>query len=129
MFFFLESSNQKQNNLDTNNTSLFIMSWQNYILSVIGSSVLMFGCWGVGHFAFSFLWIIFFVILYVLKSHMWICREQKRTRLRNIILCEQDAVIAQFGGRLDELPAWVQFPDIERLEWVNKVVVILLRNF
>lgn len=97
------------------------MSWQNYIVPVIASSVLMFGCWSIGHFGLSFLWIIVFIVLYVFKTYMWITREQKRTRLKNIMLREQDAVIAQFGGHLNELPAWVQFPDTERIEWVNKV--------
>merc|ERR1719209_421234 len=29
------------------------------------------------------------------------------------------------GARVSELPAWVFFPDVERVEWVNRVVAQL----
>lgn len=54
---------------------------------------------------------------------MWIRREQKRLRLRNVIIRERDVIMAQFSN-LDDLPAWVQFPDMERIEWVNKVTFL-----
>lgn len=40
--------------------------------------------------------------------------------MRSVILREREIVMAQYS-RQDDLPAWVQFPDIERIEWVNKV--------
>lgn len=97
------------------------MSWQSYVIPVVSSSVLMCGCWLIGCCGLSFVWVLGFIVLYVLKTLMWISREKKRLRLRNVIMSERNAIIAQFGGKLDELPAWVQFPDTERIEWVNKV--------
>jgi hypothetical protein len=32
---------------------------------------------------------------------------------------EKDMILA----RIDELPAWVFFPDVERCEWLNKVKI------
>ncbi|KAE9556463.1 hypothetical protein FO519_000348 [Halicephalobus sp. NKZ332] len=98
-----------------------LMAWQNYTVPVVCSVALMVSCWMVGHYEFSFLWIILFSVLYVLKTHMWIKRENKRLRLRQVIMQEREAIMAQFA-KLDDLPAWVQFPDTERIEWVNKVL-------
>jgi hypothetical protein len=34
---------------------------------------------------------------------------------------DRDAVLARLD-RLDEIPAWVLFPDLERAEWLNVIV-------
>jgi Ca2+-dependent lipid-binding protein len=102
-------------------TKDLIMSWQNYIVPITCSVALMALCWGVGYYNLSFLWIILFSILYILKQHMWMKRENKRLRLRQFISQEREAIMAQFAQQ-DDLPAWVQFPDTERIEWVNKVI-------
>uniref|UniRef100_A0A914NJ09 C2 domain-containing protein n=1 Tax=Meloidogyne incognita TaxID=6306 RepID=A0A914NJ09_MELIC len=57
-----------------------------------------------------------------LKTHSWIKQEQKRLCLRNYILQERETIIAQFSQTTNDLPAWVQFPDIERIEWVNRIL-------
>lgn len=97
------------------------MTWQNYTVPVIFSIILMTLCWAVGYYDLSFLWIILFSALYVLKTHMVMKRENKRLRMRQVITQEREAILAQFTN-LDDLPAWVQFPDTERIEWVNKVL-------
>uniref|UniRef100_A0A183BMV6 C2 domain-containing protein n=1 Tax=Globodera pallida TaxID=36090 RepID=A0A183BMV6_GLOPA len=97
------------------------MVWPNYLFPVLISSALMCACWAVGHFAWSFLWIVLFTVLYVLKTHTWIRREQHRTSMRSMIMREREMVMAQYS-RVDDLPAWVRFPDIERIEWVNKII-------
>ncbi|KAH7731441.1 C2 domain-containing protein [Aphelenchoides avenae] len=81
----------------------------------------MVACWCVGNFNFSFLWICLFTGLYILKTYMWVQREQRRMRARALILRERESIMAQFA-KLEDLPAWVQFPDTERIEWVNKVL-------
>uniref|UniRef100_A0AC34F5D6 Extended synaptotagmin-2 n=1 Tax=Panagrolaimus sp. ES5 TaxID=591445 RepID=A0AC34F5D6_9BILA len=48
-------------------------------------------------------------------------RENKRLRLRQFISQEREAIMAKFA-QTEDLPAWVQFPDTERIEWVNKVI-------
>jgi Ca2+-dependent lipid-binding protein len=111
----------QQPSIDAIETKQLIMSWQNYIVPISCSVALMALCWAVGYFHLSFLWIILFSILYVLKQHMWMKRENHRLRLRQIISQEREAIMAQFVQQGD-LPAWVQFPDTERIEWVNKVI-------
>uniref|UniRef100_A0A7E4V2D6 Extended synaptotagmin-2 n=1 Tax=Panagrellus redivivus TaxID=6233 RepID=A0A7E4V2D6_PANRE len=101
-----------------------IMSWPNYIVPIVSTVVLMTSCWAVGHYDLSFLWIIIFCVLYVLKQHMWMKRENRRLRLRQVIMQEREAVMAQFT-KLEDMPAWIQFPDIERIEWVNHVLLQL----
>ncbi|KAI1729382.1 c2 domain-containing protein [Ditylenchus destructor] len=103
------------------NIKILQMPWINYIIPVVVSTTLMSACWIVGHWGLSFLWIILFGILYVVKTHYWIRREQKRMRLRNMIIREREAIMAQFSN-MGDLPTWVQFPDTERIEWVNKII-------
>uniref|UniRef100_A0A914LJ87 Candidate secreted effector n=1 Tax=Meloidogyne incognita TaxID=6306 RepID=A0A914LJ87_MELIC len=79
----------------------------------------MFACWLIGHLQLSMLWVFLFIVVYILKTRSWIKQEQKRLCLRNYILQERETIIAQFS-QTNDLPAWVQFPDIERIEWVNR---------
>ncbi|VDK74121.1 unnamed protein product [Litomosoides sigmodontis] len=52
---------------------------------------------------------------------MWRRREKRLLGLRQAALREREVILAQ----LQDLPAWVQFPDIERVEWLNKVILQL----
>ncbi|KAL7071319.1 hypothetical protein ACQ4LE_009484 [Meloidogyne hapla] len=97
------------------------MGWTNYLIPIISSSILMFACWIIGHLQLSMLWVFLFVFIYILKTRSWIKQEQKRLCLRNYILQERETIIAQFS-LTNDLPAWVQFPDIERIEWVNRIL-------
>ena len=95
----------------------------------------MFACWLIGHLQLSMLWVFLFIVVYIvcilflilknspfkLKTRSWIKQEQKRLCLRNYILQERETIIAPFSQTTNDLPAWVQFPDIERIEWVNRV--------
>ncbi|VDK79854.1 unnamed protein product [Onchocerca ochengi] len=52
---------------------------------------------------------------------MWRQREKRLLSLRQTALKEREVILAQ----LQDLPAWVQFPDTERVEWLNKVILQL----
>uniref|UniRef100_A0A915Q6N5 C2 domain-containing protein n=1 Tax=Setaria digitata TaxID=48799 RepID=A0A915Q6N5_9BILA len=78
-------------------------------------------CYLLGYYQFSFGWIVLLVTLHGLKSHMWREREKRLLSLRQTALKEREVILAQ----LQDLPAWVQFPDTERVEWLNKVVLQL----
>uniref|UniRef100_A0A915MR48 C2 domain-containing protein n=1 Tax=Meloidogyne javanica TaxID=6303 RepID=A0A915MR48_MELJA len=82
----------------------------------------MFACWLIGYLQLSMLWVFLFIVVYILKTRSWIKQEQKRLCLRNYILQERETIIAQFSQTTNDLPAWVQFPDIERIEWVNRIL-------
>ncbi|XP_055708386.1 extended synaptotagmin-2 isoform X2 [Phlebotomus papatasi] len=73
----------------------------------------------VGYMGWSVAWLIAPVILSVARTEM-----RKKTDLRrniakaSAIATEREMILA----RIDELPAWVYFPDIERCEWVNRIL-------
>ncbi|XP_030133871.4 extended synaptotagmin-3 isoform X1 [Taeniopygia guttata] len=64
----------------------------------------------------------------LLALALWLCwglnRRGKRDRLAAafaLLEDEREAVCRGLAGR--HLPAWVHFPDVERVEWLNKVLV------
>ncbi|XP_055676683.1 extended synaptotagmin-2 isoform X2 [Lutzomyia longipalpis] len=73
----------------------------------------------VGYMGWSVAWLIAPVIFSVARTQM-----RKKTELRrniakaSAIATEREMILA----RIDELPAWVYFPDIERCEWVNRIL-------
>uniref|UniRef100_A0A0R3RWY1 C2 domain-containing protein n=1 Tax=Elaeophora elaphi TaxID=1147741 RepID=A0A0R3RWY1_9BILA len=92
------------------------MTWQNYAIPSGLQS-----CFLIGYYQFSFGWILILVVLHGLRSHMWRQREKRLLGLRQAALKEREVILAQ----LQDLPAWVQFPDTERVEWLNKVILQL----
>lgn len=71
-----------------------------------------------GYMHWSVAWFIGPVVLLAIRDQ-W---KRKSDIRRNVakaaaLASEKDVVLA----RLDDLPAWVFFPDIERTEWLNKV--------
>ncbi|KAF7637201.1 hypothetical protein Mgra_00003376, partial [Meloidogyne graminicola] len=105
---------------------LFKMDWKEYLIPIITSTILMFSCWLIGYLKLSIIWIFIFTLIYMLKTHSWIKQQNKRINLRNYILKERETIIEQFGlTNNNDLPAWVQFPDVERIEWVNRILLQL----
>ncbi|XP_026466139.1 extended synaptotagmin-2 isoform X2 [Ctenocephalides felis] len=73
----------------------------------------------VGYMGWSVAWLIAPLFLSVARDE-W--RKESDMR-RNIakasaLASEKDVILA----RLDDLPAWVFFPDIERAEWLNRIL-------
>ncbi|XP_071824903.1 extended synaptotagmin-2-like isoform X2 [Apostichopus japonicus] len=89
------------------------------LLKKYGIHLLLFsGVWGLGYFRFSGLW-----LLLVLAIGFW--REKATTRknqtvdlARKVMKNERESIAHVVG----DLPSWVYFPDIERAEWLNKIV-------
>lgn len=75
-------------------------------------------CWFFGRFGYSIFWIVIFVILNTIKSKLWQQRQRRVIALQQAAMKEKEVILAQ----LRDLPAWVQFPDTERVEWMNKVI-------
>lgn len=81
-------------------------------VAIVGSIYL------VGYMGWSVAWLIAPVILSVARDQMAKTSEKKRDVAKASALAnEKDVILA----RIDELPAWVYFPDVERAEWLNKV--------
>uniref|UniRef100_K1R835 Extended synaptotagmin-2 n=1 Tax=Magallana gigas TaxID=29159 RepID=K1R835_MAGGI len=76
------------------------------------------GVWLSGYLNFSPSWILFGLILYVWKE-----RQGQRKKLQieirqDTARDEQKAILA----RVEDLPSWVHFPEVERAEWFNKIL-------
>ncbi|XP_066477566.1 extended synaptotagmin-3 [Tiliqua scincoides] len=73
-----------------------------------------------GYLGLSTSWVLIGLLLW-----MWWRRNRRDKRSRLLaafgLVEDEKQAIAQ-GIALQQLPAWVHFPDVERVEWLNKVV-------
>ncbi|KAH8341183.1 hypothetical protein KR074_008970, partial [Drosophila pseudoananassae] len=82
-------------------------------VAIVGSIYL------VGYMGWSVAWLIAPVILSVAREQLAKTSEKKRDIAKaSALASEKDVILA----RIDELPAWVYFPDVERCEWLNKIL-------
>ncbi|XP_068157204.1 extended synaptotagmin-2 isoform X2 [Drosophila tropicalis] len=82
-------------------------------VAIVGSIYL------VGYMGWSVAWLIAPVILSVARDQLAKTSEKKRDIAKaSALASEKDVILA----RIDELPAWVYFPDVERCEWLNKIL-------
>ncbi|XP_030027059.2 extended synaptotagmin-1 isoform X5 [Manduca sexta] len=79
----------------------------------------------VGYMQWSVAWLIGPVILSVLRDQ-WRKENEYRRNLAKVaaLSSEKDVVLA----RLNDLPAWVFFPDVERAEWLNRILLQVWPN-
>ncbi|XP_013167015.1 PREDICTED: extended synaptotagmin-2-B isoform X2 [Papilio xuthus] len=88
-------------------------------VSIVGAVYL------VGYMQWSVAWLIGPVVLSVIRDQ-WRRENEYRRNLAKAAASssEKDVVLA----RLDDLPAWVFFPDIERAEWLNRILLQVWPN-
>ncbi|XP_062338234.1 extended synaptotagmin-2 isoform X2 [Osmerus eperlanus] len=82
--------------------------------------IVIFPIYVLGYFEFSFSW-----ILVGLATFFWYRRHHgnKSTRLnRALAFLEHEEKTVRQSLPTSELPPWVHFPDVERVEWLNKTV-------
>lgn len=85
----------------------------------IGYTILMALSWTLGYLSFSILWVWLLAVFILLRLRLWRDREKRILALQYVAVKEKDAILRY----LKDVPAWVQFPDSERVEWMNKVGV------
>lgn len=79
----------------------------------------------VGYMQWSVAWLIGPVILSVMRDQWRKENEYRRNMAKTAALSsEKDIVLA----RLDDLPSWVFFPDVERAEWLNRILLQVWPN-
>lgn len=77
----------------------------------------------VGYMNWSVAWLITPVILAVTREYWRKTSDMRREIAKaSAVANEKDVILA----RINDLPAWVYFPDIERCEWINRVSLSLL---
>ncbi|GFN89709.1 extended synaptotagmin-like protein 2 [Plakobranchus ocellatus] len=74
--------------------------------------------WLVGYFKFSVSWLWLLLVVYVWKERSTKAKQHKTAISQEIARDEKSVILA----RVEDLPSWVNFPDVERAEWMNKIL-------
>ncbi|KAK6970183.1 extended synaptotagmin-2-like isoform X2 [Biomphalaria glabrata] len=74
--------------------------------------------WFVGYFKFSVSWLWLLLVVYIWKERHTKERQYKTAISQQLSTDEKSVILA----RVEDLPSWVHFPDVERAEWVNKIL-------
>ncbi|KAH1014094.1 extended synaptotagmin-3 [Dendroctonus ponderosae] len=93
------------------------------IVSIITSTLKKASVIGIvylaGYMQWSVAWFIGPLVLSVIRDQWKKSSDRRRNAAKTAALSsEKDVVLA----RLNDLPAWVFFPDIERAEWLNRIM-------
>ncbi|XP_015764424.1 PREDICTED: extended synaptotagmin-2-A-like [Acropora digitifera] len=99
-------------------TELAILKFVLKYLKLVGGALLI---WFMGWLGLSYVWIICGLFIYVLWRLNADERKTRRDAFREAAEKEEEVVEA----RMEDLPSWVFFPDVERAEWLNKMLVQL----
>lgn len=78
----------------------------------------VFGIWLVGYTRFSVSWLLLALVLYVWKERHSSKKKHKTAIAQQMARDEKSVILA----RVEDLPSWVNFPDVERVEWINKIL-------
>lgn len=87
------------------------------MLSTLGKIAMLTIVFLIGRLKFSVAWmipVIFSIIRGEIKEQEQLHRAVAREAAQ---MDERDAIFAT----TNDLPAWVHFPDVERVEWINKI--------
>ncbi|XP_041751952.1 extended synaptotagmin-2 isoform X5 [Coregonus clupeaformis] len=82
--------------------------------------IVIFPIYVLGYFEFSFSWVLIGLAIF-----FWWRRNQghKNNRLtRALAFLEHEEKTVKLNLATSEMPPWVHFPDVERVEWLNKTV-------
>lgn len=74
--------------------------------------------WGFGYQGFSPAWILLGLVVVVWKEKHTKAQERKIRISQQVAKNEKEAILAT----VEDLPSWVFFPDVERAEWLNKML-------
>uniref|UniRef100_A0A8C9YSF3 Extended synaptotagmin 2 n=1 Tax=Sander lucioperca TaxID=283035 RepID=A0A8C9YSF3_SANLU len=102
--------------IPVSSTSELTQTW----VHVAKTFVLIFPIYALGYFEFSFSWLLIGLVIF-----FWWRRITggKNSRLsRALAFFEQEERSIKQGLTTSDLPPWVHFPDVERVEWLNKTV-------
>lgn len=75
-----------------------------------------------GYFGFSISLVLLGLLVYTGWKHS---RDGKQARLLSamyLVEKEQDVITTRVFRSKRDLPAWVNFPDVEKVEWINKIL-------
>ncbi|KAM7390335.1 hypothetical protein PAMA_008487 [Pampus argenteus] len=114
--FLNTSAGDTNNDTPVSATSELTHTWAHFVKTF----VLIFPIYALGYFEFSFSWMLIGLVMF-----FWWRRNTggKHSRLsRALAFFEQDERSVKQSLTTSDLPSWVHFPDVERVEWLNKTV-------
>ncbi|KAK6182627.1 hypothetical protein SNE40_010269 [Patella caerulea] len=74
--------------------------------------------WGFGYFSFSPSWLLLGLVVYIWKEKNKKAQKLQIAIAQETARGEKETILA----RVEDLPSWVFFPDVERAEWLNKMI-------
>ncbi|KAF7284996.1 hypothetical protein GWI33_012316 [Rhynchophorus ferrugineus] len=111
-----KESSQAEKTITTTDSSTSIVS---IILSTLKKASVIGVVYLAGYMQWSVAWFICPLVLSVIRDQWKKVSNRRRNAAKTAALAsEKDVVLA----RLNDLPAWVFFPDIERAEWLNRII-------
>ncbi|GCB72026.1 hypothetical protein scyTo_0009006 [Scyliorhinus torazame] len=90
------------------------------VLQFAKTFVIIFPVYALGYLGLSFSWVLIGLLVFFWWRRN---RHNKRSRLcRALAFLEQQESCQRENIQFTDLPAWVHFPDVERVEWINQTV-------
>ncbi|KAK7485817.1 hypothetical protein BaRGS_00022917, partial [Batillaria attramentaria] len=90
----------------------------NAVTSYFKKAALVMAVWATGYFRFSPSWLLLALVAYVWKERQNAAKKHTIAIAQELARDEKGVILA----RVEDLPSWVYFPDVERAEWVNKMI-------
>jgi Ca2+-dependent lipid-binding protein len=74
--------------------------------------------WLLGRYGFSFIWLILFAFIQTIERHFHLLRLERINFFQELTTDIRPTI----EKRLTEFPSWISYPDVDRCEWLNKLV-------
>nr|XP_022907174.1 extended synaptotagmin-2 isoform X1 [Onthophagus taurus] len=114
----MNEENKKDDNKDVGEKRVAGISLKGTVYSILKKASVVGFVYLAGYLQWSVAWLIGPVALLVIRDQYKKESERRRDIAKASALTnEKDVILA----RIDDLPAWVYFPDVERAEWINKI--------
>ncbi|KAK9693219.1 C2 domain [Popillia japonica] len=117
--YLIASNNNKMKENEKDDQKVPGMNLGSLMYSVIKRASVIGVIYLAGYMHWSVAWFITPVLLLVVRDQMRADADRRRDIAKTSALSnEKDVILA----RIDDLPAWVYFPDVERVEWLNTII-------
>lgn len=81
-------------------------------------AAIVFVIWIVGYLGFSVSWLMLALVIYMWREKYAKIKDEQIEIAQHASRDEKSSILA----RVEDLPSWVFFPDVERAEWANKII-------
>jgi Ca2+-dependent lipid-binding protein len=75
--------------------------------------------WFLGRYGFSLIWLFIFALMQTIERHYHLLRLERIKFFQELTTDVRPAI----EKRLTEFPSWISYPDFDRCEWLNKLII------